>query len=94
MSPWDRELVLKFCNGEAGLPPYAFHIYHHRRHAEIFRWLIMHGYVGKQFLSWLQEKHDRSVLKTIAYVLKWIDKEKEARPIIAGRDWAVWNARY
>ena len=84
---WRHRLVmLEIADGNMKVLPYLHQIYNMTRCDEAFAWLLKNKLRGQRFLDFVRMECDNSLLKLVAVLLKKIEKEKDLRPVFAGKD--------
>lgn len=81
-----RDLSFKVLDGDTRLAPFVYHVYCHKRSERIMEWLVQNHLTGTKLWSWLDHHFGRSTLSPIREILKIIDGDATARPIIFGKD--------
>jgi hypothetical protein len=81
-----RDLTLKVLDDDHRLGPFVYHAYCHRRTVEILKWCIDNHLTGAKLYDWLSFHFGKSTLSPLREILKLIDSDETAKPIIAGRD--------
>jgi hypothetical protein len=89
MDPRRRELFHRALDGFPPLMHLLWHFDNLRRCDDVLQWLIAHGYTGKNLWLWMRSEHEGSILKTCAFVLQKLEKEKAPRPLIIGSDYFI-----
>ena len=87
LSPERRLKMLKVIDGHPGLPTVMFHWHKFRRCDEILDWLLLNRMTGNTLFAWLRGEFEMGTLSMARFILMKIDKEKEERPILVGRDY-------
>ena len=86
MSPARRDLMFRVMDGERKILPYLHHFDGYTRCDYMLSWLIDNHLTGKNFLDWTQKYFPTGFMDCAVFILTRIDKDKESRPIIIGRD--------
>lgn len=90
MSHHERELMLRCLDGHAELAPIIFHLFHYRRRAEIFDWLIRSRKTGSELWAWFKGEHRGSPMALAKFILSELERSGDAaRPVLAHRDFLV-----
>lgn len=87
MSAVRRGLMLTVHDGCGETLPYLFRMQDLQRCDEVLGWLCRNNITGKVFLSWMRLEQGDSILKASSYILMKLNRDKEARPLFAGKDW-------
>ena len=82
-----RDLLLRVWDGHGPALPWLMHVYNFRRREEILRWLIQHHLIGTQFVAWIQNVMGGSILKSVAFVISRLEREKNMRDLLIGKDY-------
>ena len=86
MSPQRRELFMQCVDGFPQNLPIVYFIDGLVRCEPVLKWLSGQNIVGKELHDWQRAKFGRSFAKMSAYILKEIDRNLEAGPLLFGRD--------
>ena len=87
LSPQRIALAQSVNSGFEGTVPFTIHVHsHYPRCDEIFAWLIRNNIVGLKLLEWITYEHEGSQLKAVAHILTKIERDKEIRRVLFGRD--------
>lgn len=78
-----REMILRVVDGQMDLTPIMYHYHHLVRCDEVLAWLIRHGITGHIFRSWFYSEHKGSILGSVGFVLKQIEKAHGVRLVRA-----------
>lgn len=78
--------MLKVADHDFRVPVYLHILDRFVRCELILEWLIRHRFTGPKFVEFIKTAHMNSALRLGAWVLQTVDKEKEAKPVILGRD--------
>lgn len=81
-----RELMLAVFDGEARTLTQLHFMSNLERVDEVLTWLVKNKITGKKFLGWLQEEFDGSLLDCVCDILRRVNREILARPLIHGKD--------
>ena len=54
---------------------------------KILKWLIQHGYTGKNLFEWFTVFHNRMSLNMVKYIARYQENEKDKK-IIFGKNWS------
>jgi len=87
MNEITRQKYLRVLDGEVSILPIMHQISNYRDADKILSWLIKNSLTGKEFKTWFNGNFQGSLLSMIKWVAMKNNKEKEYRPIMAGRDW-------
>jgi hypothetical protein len=68
---------------------YMYMLDHFTRCDDILDWLISHHLTGDKFIEFVDREFDGKVLTMSSLVLKYLNREKETKPIYAGKDYQV-----
>lgn len=86
MSGKRRELMHCVMDGDFRIITFLHHVDGYRRCDEVLTWLVRNKITGKVFIEWSQFHFGHSLMEPIRYIRDQIDKEREAQPILFGRD--------
>lgn len=89
MSPKKRELILTIADGNPECFPILYHFDKFKFSEEIFKYLVREKIVGKKFVEIYQNEFRLSWLSMGKWIIMKIKKEREYRPIFAGKDYLV-----
>lgn len=84
-----RQMMLRICDNHPQIPIYLFHLNSYVKCDEMLQWLIQNRLTGAEFMKWTLFYHGKSMLGVGETILKWIEKEKGTRPILAGSDFIL-----
>lgn len=82
-----RELMHKCMDGQFHLAPLMHELDRYRRCDEVLNWLYMHKIVGKELQLFLFQAFRMAIDNMVKWILSKVDKEKQLRPTIIGRDY-------
>lgn len=86
MTEHRRELILRTVDGESRVLYLIFLWHDLARVEEILHWLIDHRFTGKALYGFMQARKFMP-MAAAKEILMHIDKERELRPILVGRDY-------
>lgn len=87
MTQMRRDLIFRVSDGCSEALLTICHWNNMLRCDEVLSWCIYNNITGKVFVDWIKIIHSRGVLNSYQFICSRIDKEKELKPIIAGRDY-------
>lgn len=83
---YQRDLLLRVCDGFTQLAPLLFYINSMRRVEDACKWLIRNNLTGRNLYAlWFME-YDKSYLKIMSRINQGLDKDDQMRSVRAGRD--------
>jgi hypothetical protein len=89
MTPIRRQMMLKIADDDLRTLRYLY-VFDQFVHCDaILQWIIRNELVGKKFLEWIEGEYAGSPLRAGAAVAARVNGEREARPVIAGRDFRL-----
>lgn len=53
---------------------------------EILAWLVKNKITGTEFVAFIEQGHERSVLGMLSYILMQVNRDLIVKPIIVGED--------
>lgn len=80
-----REKTLRVLDGNQNLFPVMFNWHHLTRCDELLDWCLVNRITGNSLSDFI--KLNGGILKTAGFILMKIDREKQTRPIIVGKDY-------
>lgn len=82
-----RQKMLRIIDGHPNLPLVMYQWHKLRRCDEILDWLLRNRITGMNLFAWLRGEYQFHTLSMAKFILMKVDKEKEEKPILVGRDY-------
>lgn len=86
IDPKTRDLMLRVFDGDCRVLPHLHRMANLVRIDEVLEYLIREGITGRKFIAWLDEKHRKSLLKAMSFILMRVNRDLIVRPLIHGKD--------
>lgn len=86
MSPKRKDLILMVWDGDDRTLRHLWMVNNLYRADEVLAYLIQNRLTGKRLVAFIEEDHKGSLLKAMCEVLRRINRDLEAKPLIVGKD--------